>query len=318
MKKSKIIVPALAMIAFSTAASIAGSVAWFTASRQVTVSAGTYAVVKTTTNLECHVASGVGTTATDGESNKTVSLNGNKLTDGSFNHKTGTVFTPNDAGSAIAKGTALTANNLSTELERATITGGKVYTAVTWGLTFTVSFGAQSGDYGLYLNATASSFVREDAATPETSDKTAKGFRIAFYPSTPQDGSEAYAKVYAGLQEFDNCSYVSSTSNFTGTAYVATDYDLVDSEFDDALPIEAGLTGAPTRAAATTQRADCLGIFGFQESTRVTLSYTAVAWFEGTDDEIVNRATADEYQSVIASLTFDAIKIADAPAPTEP
>lgn len=312
MKKSKIIVPALAMIAFSTAASIAGSVAWFTASRQVTVSAGTYAVVKTTTNLECHVASGVGTTATDGESNKTISLNGNKLTDGSFNHKTGNIYTPNDAGTAIGKETAVTANDLSTELERATITGGKVYTAVTWGLTFTVSFGAQSGDYGLYLNAASSSFVREDEATPGTTDKTAKGFRIAFYPSTAPSGSTVYKTVYAGLQTAAKCKYVANDENFTGTAYVANDYELVDSEFDDDLPIEAGLTGAPTRAAATEQRADCLGIFGFSASARVTLSYTAVAWFEGTDEEIKNRDAAADYQSVIASLTFDAIKVADA------
>ena len=312
MKKSKIIIPALAMIAFSTVASIAGTVAWFTASRQVTVSAGTYAVVKTTTNLECHVSNGVGTVATESDDNRTISLNGNKLTDGSFNHKTGTVFTPNDAGDAIAKSTLLSAENLATELERATITGGKVYTAVTWGLTFTISFGAQSGDYGLYLNAGLSSFVREDASTEGTSDKTAKGFRIAFYPATAPEGSTVYKTVFADLQAAAKCKYVSSTDNFTGTAYVDTDYELVDSAYNTALPVEAGLEGAPTRAAATAQRPDCLGIFGFVASTRVTLSYTAVAWFEGTDEEIKNRELASDYQSVIASLTFDAVKVAAA------
>ena len=51
MKKTRIIAPALAIIAFSTAASIAGSVAWFTASRQVTINAGSYAVVKTNSDL---------------------------------------------------------------------------------------------------------------------------------------------------------------------------------------------------------------------------------------------------------------------------
>ena len=61
MKKSKIIVPALAIIAFSTAASIAGSVAWFTASRTVSISGGEYSVVKLTSDLKCTLTAGVGT-----------------------------------------------------------------------------------------------------------------------------------------------------------------------------------------------------------------------------------------------------------------
>ena len=311
MKKSRIIVPALAMIAFSTAASIAGSVAWFTASRQVTVAAGTYAVVKTTTNLECTVSSGVGTVATP--STKTISLDGNKLTDGSFNHKNGTIFAPNDAGDAIdsSKTVTLTDENLTTKLERASLDSGKkVYTAVTFGLSFTVAFGAQSGDYGLYLNANASSFVREDAATEGTSDKTAKGFRMAFYPAEAPTGSTVYKTVYAGLEDAEHCKYVNGNDNINGTAYLDTDYELVDSEYDEALPIEAGLTGAPSRAAATAQRPDCMGIFGFAASTRVTLSYTVVAWFEGTDTEIRNRDAAADYQSVISTLVFDAVKVA--------
>ena len=51
MKKSRIVIPALAMIAFSMAASITGAVAWFTATRTATVTSGAYAVVKTSSNL---------------------------------------------------------------------------------------------------------------------------------------------------------------------------------------------------------------------------------------------------------------------------
>ena len=46
MKKSKIIVPALAIITLSTAASITGTVAWFTANRTASVTVGDMAVVK--------------------------------------------------------------------------------------------------------------------------------------------------------------------------------------------------------------------------------------------------------------------------------
>ena len=64
MKKSKIIVPALALIAFSTAASITGTVAWFTASRSATMSLGTYTVASVAKGLSYSLgASGdVGTT----------------------------------------------------------------------------------------------------------------------------------------------------------------------------------------------------------------------------------------------------------------
>ena len=50
MKKSRIIVPALALIALSTVASITGTVAWFTASRSVQINAGNFAITKTSAN----------------------------------------------------------------------------------------------------------------------------------------------------------------------------------------------------------------------------------------------------------------------------
>ena len=154
MKKSRIIVPAMAMIAFTSLASIAGSVAWFTASRQVTIAAGSYAVVKTTSNLECALSNGVGTT-TDSPT-KTVTFGG-KLTDGSFNHSTAKIYTPNDEGTGLAAAPkneiGLNDAELATKLVRATTSDSKtVYTAVTWKVAFTVNFGATAGDYGLFLN----------------------------------------------------------------------------------------------------------------------------------------------------------------------
>ena len=100
MKKTKIIAPALAIIAFSTAASIAGSVAWFTASRQVTINAGSYAVVKTNSDLTYTMAAGVGTSVNT--ASNTVTFSG-LLTHGSFNHLTGEVFTPTGDGKGLAK-----------------------------------------------------------------------------------------------------------------------------------------------------------------------------------------------------------------------
>ena len=305
MKKSKIIVPALAMIAFSTAASIAGSVAWFTASRQVTVNAGTYAVVKTTTNLQVDVADGIGATANN--NSKSISVGTNLLTDASFDHDDEVIFVPNADGTDIddTKTQPLataTANNL----KRETLTGGAVvYSAITWEISFTLGFGATSGNYGLYLDEENSSFVGSGSQ-----NYTAKGFRMAFVPFDPagysiSSGSSRDKVVYAGLQESGKCTYVADDTDFDGTAYSTAENEKVlvyqGYHNDHALPAEG---------EGVTDRADYLGTFGFIANTSVKLCYKVVCWFEGTDENVVNQDDPAKYQSVEATLKFSAIKMA--------
>lgn len=305
MKKSRIIIPALAMIAFSVAASIAGTVAWFTASRTAQINAGTYAVVKTSAELKCVLSNGVGTTVSD----STVSLNGNLLSDGSFSHKSSKVYTPNSEGTALdtEKGEIpLSDAQLATKLQRGTTgTPAKtIYTAVTFNMAFTVSFGAIEGDIGLYLDngAGKSSFTVDGGADPIT----AKGFRMAIVPSeTAPEGSATRATVFADLQEFAKCHYIGGTSDtfLSGTAYASADNDLVDSAYNAALPTSA------TERSEAIARPDYLGYFGYKANSQVTLNYTVVAWFEGTDENIINRATAAEYQAVVAKLNFEAVNL---------
>ena len=328
MKKSKIIVPAMAMIAFTSLASIAGSVAWFTASRQANVSAGSYAVVKTTTNLLCTVADGVGTDADN--ATKTIALRDpnnteheNKLTDGSFNHVSKKIYQPNDAGDGLAgtNGEVALSNDISdleSKLERAELdNGGKVYTAVTWDLSFTISFGATSGDYGLYVNNAGTTFATTENTDSDdgTVDTTAKGFRIAVVPkvgaSVPLNSSTR-SVVIAKLQEFAECSYIydssATGSTFTdGTAYTAANKDIIASNTTTA--------GLPSESDVRTDAvglSSYIGTFGYKASSQVTLSYTVVAWFEGTDPEIRNRDLAEEYQTVVATLSFEAVKLKNA------
>ena len=306
MKKSRVIIPALAMIAFSVAASIAGTVAWFTASRTAQISAGTYAVVKTSADLECVVANGVGTTVDN--TTKTVDLSGNKLTDGSFNHSTKNVYTPDSTGKTFAPSPkneiSLSSENLATLLERGETGGKKIYTAVTFDLTFTVSFGSIDADVGLFLDNSAAnktSFKVSDDAPA----KTATGFRMAFVQKTaPSTGSVINPVVLADLQAASGCKYIAGLTDTTlsGTSYGASDR-LIDSSYSEALPTES--TARDTALA----RPDCLGMFKYQEGTRVSLAYTVVAWFEGTDINVVNRQAAEEYQAVIAQLNFEAINL---------
>ena len=145
MKKSRIIIPALAMIAFSMAASVTGAVAWFTAQRTAKVNAGTYAVVKTTSDLAISATAGVGTSVDNSGATKAVTFNG-KLTDGSFDHVGNKIYTPNESGNSVAAGNkgeiALSDENLATLLTRGTDGTNTIYTAATFGLTFTITFGS--------------------------------------------------------------------------------------------------------------------------------------------------------------------------------
>lgn len=302
MKKSKIIVPAMAVIAFSTAASIAGSVAWFTASRTVTISGGSYAVVKTTSNLDATLSGGVGTDVTG----KTVNFTG-KLTDGSFNHNLEggkKIYVPNGKeGDAFAlTEVALDDADLATKLERTTITIDtqtyKVYTAATFDIEFDMDFGSGQPDAAIFLDATASSFTVQGSATPIT----ATGFRMAFVPVTVPTGSDGKSKVFADLQEAAKCSYVSGISDKDGTAY--STYDLIDKNYNTSVPTS---TVDPDDLAT---RNDYLGTIKSQVG-HVKMKYTVVVWFEGTDENIKNRQNASDYQTVTATLAFTAVDIKD-------
>ena len=88
MKKSKVLIPALGVLILSTAASVTGTVAWFTASRTYNTTIGDFAVVKTNADLKCTLAAGLGTF----KSGDVITLvNENvysELTDASFDHVT--------------------------------------------------------------------------------------------------------------------------------------------------------------------------------------------------------------------------------------
>ena len=329
MKKTKIIIPGLALVALSTVASIAGSVAWFTASRTARVSASSFSVVKTTSNLTCVASAGNGTylDASD-TTNKTITLTHevgegaeahdvtNVLTDGSFNHLSGNIYKPNEAGDGLDETNPEVAYNDSSfdaKLIRGeTSEGGSIYTAVTFNLTFTISFGSAAGNYGLFLDNTAgkTAFSCADAQL-----YTAKGFRMGFYPTN----ANGKATVLADLQdngtwdhdgdgaeasptaEVNKTRYVASTSNFAGTDYLSQ--HIIHSNYSTALPDEG------TAEATVSTRPDYLGKFVFQANTDVQLTFAVVCWFDGLDPEIVNRTAASEYQTVTSLLCFEAIKI---------
>ena len=329
MKKSKIIVPALAMIAFTTAASISGTVAWFTANRSVSIDAGTYAVVKTNADLQCELKGGVQTSVEENAPTVVKIAENTKLTDASFDHS-GKKFTiPTADGSGINSVVDLfsgteTAAERNTRLNTALLADAtnKIYRAFTWEMNLSIYFGdVASADYGLYIDTSTSVFTVGGGAAA----KTAKGFRMAFIPATAPSGSSASTRVWADLQSKSYAKYIANpaagkhfvpedpehpeldTDYIPATAYTTESHTLIDNIINRDVPEETGENAVNASQAIALE--ECLGTFHYIKSTKVTLSYTVVCWFEGTDPEIVSRDYLEDYQTVGVTLNLEAVPL---------
>lgn len=154
-KKSKIIIPAMGLILLSTAASISGSVAWFTANRTAKFNAGDFAVVNTKGNLQFELVEGLGTDISAGavtnETNKT-------LTDASFDHISNDhyIFAPDETGYKVGKKVPLASATLddvvATGIQRDT--EGKIFSAFSWTVNFKLTVpSSATKDIGLFFSA---------------------------------------------------------------------------------------------------------------------------------------------------------------------
>jgi len=322
MKKSKIIVPALGLLLLSTAASVSGTVAWFTANRTFTTSAGNFAVVKTSTDLICKMSPGVGTAVNnnstiDNYSDDTITVNSNaKLTDASFDHANKKIIAPDADGVKVGKVTALdtdpaNAATLATAITRATGTSDVIYSALTWTMDFEVSYVGTGSNNGLFFDLTGTNFTLSAAAG---ANDGALGFRLAFVPFTSANaGVNVYqtgeARVLARLRNNASpanvCKYISNPA--VGDALSGTNYAspvLIDSADTTAVP-DDNTTNTTTASAMTNY----LGKFTAVAEKTVHLQFAVVAWFEGTDPNVVN--TADLVKTVSAALKFQLVTLTD-------
>ena len=211
MKKSKIIVPALGLLLLSTAASVSGTVAWFTAQRTYELNAGNFAVVNTKDNLTCLLGAGVGTSANNAGKAITLANNDYKLTDASFDHVNEKFVEPDGEGTNIAKIIALNDGSLGTKLVRET----NVYTAFTWTMDFSLAFGGVSRTSYLYFNVNASWVKKSDDTA--ISGTTGEGFRIAFIPTAaPATFSTEKAYAVGDLVTYNAATYECTTAHAAG------------------------------------------------------------------------------------------------------
>ena len=295
MKKSKIIVPALALLLLSTAATVSGSVAWFTANRTFTTNINDFQVANTEGNLAVVMNGGVRTTAASG--NQSVSIDsGTILGDASLNHTTGELFTDTVVSSSFKSLGTYTAAEADTTKW---LVGGSTYYAVSWEMQFKYEFAADLTQQNLYLDPTSTmtpGTVTKEAQNGSSADAS-KGFRIAFIGETATYTSK---KVWSDLatdaemQEFDYVASTSAKGNYSGDI-ISTD----DTNGTSGLVSSSSTTGS-------TSAANYLGNFNSaakDANNIATITFGCVAWFEGCDTtNVINDAVFKKINTTMKFL----------------
>ena len=300
-KKSKIIVPALALITATTVASVTGTVAWFTATRSVTVTGSQFVATKLESKLNVSLTKGVGTTVDTSDSSKITMATKDKLTHGSYDAKAitssseGELYVANisDDGSTVNSYTSLgkesaAVTNTATTTENSWIarsdnTNGNIYYGVSWTMTFSLETATTNQTDYLLFDVAGSSFKDNSGKTTTT----ANGFRIAFMTGDKYlvVGGDNEKKHVTGTSSestniFDN--YVAITETTTKASYITKSSD-TDSLVSNTL---------------------CLGTVG--TATSNSLIVKCVAWYEGEDTYVkdeYNNTTID-MSSIEATLNF--------------
>ena len=322
MKKSKVIVPALAMIGLSAVASVTGSVAWFTAQRTGNITTNEFVVTKTDGTLECDVVGGIGTTRSAAG---VISSGTNKLSDASFNPATKQLYNDveNNEGVAtnfVAVGTATSYTDLAeTKNDRNPVThwyvlssNDHVYYAYTWQVTVSYTWGSDHRDLNVFFDYTNSATtIAKQSGESGDAAQTGLGFRIAIINAdashtvvfNKQQSAAKFSTTYAtndgeafyGTTNASNANYSYFGNDFYGFGNVACN---AASESRKAIGTYAKATDSE---ASQTGRHDYLATIsrnGDELSSSAT--FTCVAWFEGNDENMRNNKRMDQVTSTVA------------------
>ena len=290
-KKSAVVIPALARIAVTAAASVSGTVAWFTATHTVTATAGNFNATYNDGNLELSVAS---VQATKGDqavqaltiSNHDVTINdGILFTDASYNATANELWSDKEEDDG-SNPTEFESKGGSTNASTgwvADLTSKTLY-AVTWTYTFKYRFGTD---------------VSKDA-------------KLAFDPSLSSMTCEkdtAFSGVSGGFRRAMTCDNT-KTNTKTTIIYAptsATIFTYITDENGNTATYDNTCLSSNTTQNNTKYG---LGTFGKPSSANSysnDLVVRVVAWFEGTDT--AHTITNATLASVSAQLGFNVAKV---------
>ena len=319
MKKSKIIVPALAMIGLSAVASVTGSVAWFTAQRTGRITTQQFVVTKIDGDLNIALTEGAGTNI----SGTTVQIDsGAKSKDVSFDPKNHQLYNAVDNATSFVEVGGTNAYEHA-KADHPYVLNGNIYYAFTWKVTISMNDTGYAGsgmnvffDYRTYnAEANIGSKMEKAFQDGETGKKedgetdkdfnTSKGFRIAMI-------SPSKTIIYAGLEDDESelkaISVVAEAKNTYayGTSPINSGYSYFGADAyglgsDAAADATAKTSYLPATDGEADQddRADYLGTLTNTSASTRTMDVWCVAWYEGTDKNIVNGSAMEKVASSI-------------------
>ena len=272
MKKSKIILPAVALLTISTVAAASSTVAWFTANRTVNVEVSEVAVYNPESNLNVELVEVENSGATVADKKVTMPK---YMRDGSVDAANGKIYKKDvvaETYEALANNTYFT--------DTALITGENgaqnIYRATSWKMTFSM-VGAAADDYAVLIDMTDSvtKFTRnEDEVTSKNTKKISESFRIAFVAGDQ-------VTVLAPWATEENLTYVTNSArngNYKDNKVTVSDKAIASAEIAST-DKDTKLTAANGYVGTIAKSADA--------ATASELEVTCYAWFEGEDPACV-------------------------------
>jgi hypothetical protein len=316
MKKSKVLIPAMALLLFSTAASITGTVAWFTSTRTFTSNVGDFEVARLDGNLECTQVTnmiGVTTPAAPNAGTSISPATGALLTDASYDHVNNVLYT--DVADEEGTYTALTeaSTPAGTSWLARDVDSKHFYYGFTWTYTFAYTFAAES-KMNLYFDAktsVAKCFPAGNSGDEVASAQwdTIKGWRMAFVATN----KTVWAPFRAQATN-DNGTDSNTSDDYKEIRYIGgtdTEADYLQSSRKDLMDMDYKGTSDATIPAAgkhDTAHNNYLGQITKPDSPvngeyKNTINVKVVTWYEGTDALITTR-NAMSFQRARATLKF--------------
>ena len=314
LKKSAVVIPALARIAVTAAASVSGTVAWFTANRSVTVNASNFAAQSQNGDLTISLVDNTLLGVTEDTDSKSVKRADNSvLTDASFDLANLYTKVRDDDGNVTGFQNLGAIKSDSTEGGTVFISnwsanaGSNVtlFYAVSWTWKFTYTFTSDTTDMALYFDLGESTFafkaaqvggntvdmngIHQDSYTGDVS----KGFRLAMV-SGASEANEPKNIVWAP-NGANVKTHVSGTKENETAPFLDSEFhaDVETANYTKATDV---LNGKDNNISAANNAYCYLG-----RLTKAANNFNVVctAWFEGTDKtNVVNSA-----QNVAVSAT---------------
>lgn len=288
MKKSKIILPAVALLTISTVAAASSTVAWFTAGRSVTVSGSTVAVYNPESSLKVTLGAVTdsGSTVDNTAGAQRINLP-THMRDGSVNASTGKIYRRD----IVDENKYYEAKYTE---DKAIITGTDatdIYRATSWTMTFKMDAGA-TDSYAILLDTKVKSTVANEEGTAY------KSFRIAFVA----DGNVAIYAPFVETAGEDTYNYVKS---LTGTTAEIQSYK------ENVIDLKAEKQASQITSTAADALKPTNGLIGTipakNGNAGAGLVVTCYAWFEGEDPNcVVTNGVAGD---ITTALGFYAVRV---------